>query len=59
MRDGRLVEDAVGWGRSIKTVQRMPTPKPRNTEHAIGAVLTPPEGAPRADVAKSPEGGLV
>ena len=33
MRDGRLVTDAAGWGRSVKTVQKMPTPKPRNTEH--------------------------
>lgn len=58
MRDGKLVQDAAGWGQSIKTVQRMPTPRPRNTEHRISAVLATPEGAPRADVAKSTAGDL-
>lgn len=48
MRDGALVADAAGWGRSVKSVQRMPTPRPRNTEHYIGAVLETPAGVPRS-----------
>jgi dihydroorotase len=42
MRDGRLVEDAAGWGTSVKPVQRMPAPQPRNTEHYLSAVLETP-----------------
>ncbi|UUX96138.1 allantoinase AllB [Aquabacterium sp. J223] len=47
MRDGQLVTEAAGWGRSVKGVQRMPTPQPRHTEHFIGAVLQTPPGVPR------------
>lgn len=46
MRDGQLVAEASGWGRSVKGVQRMPTPKPRNTEHYTSAVLKTPAGVP-------------
>ena len=46
MREGRLVEDATGWGQSVKSVQKMPTPKPRNTEHYSHAILQTPEGVP-------------
>lgn len=46
MRDGRLVADAVGWGRSVKAVQKMPTAKPRNTEHYSSAILKTPLGVP-------------
>ncbi len=45
MRDGQLVRDASGWGRSVKGIQQMPTPKPRNTEHYSSAILKTPEGA--------------
>ena len=56
LRDGRLVEDSIGWGRSVKTVQRMPTPQPRNTEHSSRAIVAHPAGVrpnalPDADVA--------
>ncbi|HSI47168.1 MAG TPA: allantoinase AllB [Ideonella sp.] len=44
MRDGQLVADAAGWGRSVKSVQCMPAPRPRNTEHYLSAVLQTPEG---------------
>ena len=50
MRDGKLVENASGWGRSVKTVQKMPTPKPRNTEHNSSAILETPPGVPRTAV---------
>jgi dihydroorotase len=50
MRDGKLVTDAVGWGRSVKTVQQMPTAKPRNTEHYSSAILETPAGVPRTAV---------
>ncbi len=49
MRDGRLVADAAGWGRSVKPIQKMPTPRPRNTEHTTRAIVVKPEGiAPNA-----------
>jgi hypothetical protein len=44
MRDGKLVTDASGWGKSVKTVQKMPTPKPRNTEHYSSAISQQPAG---------------
>lgn len=46
MRDGTLVREASGWGRSVKPVQRMPTPAPRHTEHYISRVLATPPGVP-------------
>jgi len=44
MRDGRLVEEAAGWGRSIKGVQRMPAAKPRNVETYTSNILEKPAG---------------
>jgi dihydroorotase len=46
MQHGKLVADAAGWGRSVKSVQKMPTPKPRNTEHYTSAILQTPVGVP-------------
>ena len=46
MRDGKLVADAAGWGRSVKSIQKMPMPKPRNTEHYSSAILQTPQGVP-------------
>jgi dihydroorotase len=46
MRDGELVADASGWGTSVKAVQQMPTPRPRNTETYTSEILTTPVGAP-------------
>ena len=51
MRDGRLVSDAAGWGRSVKAVQCMPAARPRNTEHATTAILTTPPGVPPTAIA--------
>ncbi|SDZ24881.1 dihydroorotase [Variovorax sp. YR266] len=50
MREGKLVSDAVGWGRTVKGVQKMPTPKPRNTEHYSSAILQTPAGVPATAV---------
>jgi len=44
MRDGKLVTEAAGWGRSVKAIQAMPKAKPLNTEHYISAILKTPEG---------------
>lgn len=44
MRDGALVTEATGWGRSVKDVQRMPTPQPLNTEHSMRVIGEPPAG---------------
>lgn len=44
MRDGKLVEDSVGWGRSVKGMQQMPAARPRNTEHYGSAILITPAG---------------
>ena len=46
MQDGKLVADAAGWGRSVKGIQQMPTPKPRNTELYSSAILQTPAGVP-------------
>lgn len=46
MREGKLVTDALGWGRSVKGVQKMPAPRPRNTEHYSSAILQTPAGVP-------------
>jgi dihydroorotase-like cyclic amidohydrolase len=46
MQHGKLVADAAGWGRSVKSVQKMPTPQPRNTEHYTSAILQTPAGVP-------------
>lgn len=44
MRDGKLVEEAATWGRSVKGIQHMPTAQPRNTEHYSSAILNTPKG---------------
>ncbi|MFL9919010.1 allantoinase AllB [Paraburkholderia fungorum] len=44
MRDGRLVTDAAGWGRSVKPVQKLTGASPRNRELYTSAILTTPEG---------------
>lgn len=44
MRDGKLVSDAAGWGRSVKAIQQMPAARPRNTEHYSSAILATPPG---------------
>lgn len=46
MRDGKLVEEASGWGKSVKGIQQMPRPMPRNTDKYTSAILQSPEGAP-------------
>jgi len=46
VRDGRLVEEAAGWGRSVKDVQRMPDPAPRNMETYMSNILATPAGVP-------------
>jgi dihydroorotase len=38
MRDGKLVTEASGWGQSVKPVQKMPPPRPRNAEHYSSAI---------------------
>ncbi len=57
MRDGRLVTEAAGWGRSVKPVQRMPLARPRNQEHYSSAIRETPPGVrpnalPAEDVAR-------
>jgi len=54
MRDGRLVTEAAGWGQSVKGVQRMPTPRPRNTEHYSSQILQRPDGVPATAVPSDP-----
>lgn len=55
MQHGKLVQDAVGWGRSVKRIQAMPTPRPQNMQHYSSAIVTPPPGVrpnalPESDV---------
>jgi dihydroorotase len=44
MRDRDLVADARGLGQSVKRVQQMAVPAPRNTEHTMAAILRGPKG---------------
>ncbi|WP_291516537.1 hypothetical protein [Acidovorax sp.] len=44
MQHGKLVEEAINHGRTVKGIQAMPLPQPRNQQHYISAVLTPPPG---------------
>ena len=44
MRNGKLVTETAGWGRSVKGIQAMPKAKPLNTEHYTSAILKTPEG---------------
>jgi dihydroorotase len=46
MREGRLVSEATGWGRSVKDRQQMPPARPRNTELSTAAILATPPGVP-------------
>jgi dihydroorotase len=38
MRDRQLVADSAGHGRSVRRVQRMPTPSPRNLDQTTAAI---------------------
>jgi dihydroorotase len=42
MRERALVGEARGWGKSVKRIQEMPAPKPRNVEHTMAAILRGP-----------------
>lgn len=44
MYNGKLVEDAITHGRSVKGIQAMPTPKPRNQQHYSSAIVKAPAG---------------
>ncbi|WP_022962664.1 allantoinase AllB [Halopseudomonas pelagia] len=44
MRNGKLVPETAGWGRSVKGIQAMPKAKPLNTEHYTSAILKTPDG---------------
>ncbi|MEZ7848812.1 MAG: dihydroorotase family protein, partial [Polaromonas sp.] len=57
MQHGKLVPDAVGWGRSVKRIQSMPTPRPQNMQHYSSAIINAPpdvrpNALPAADVAR-------
>ncbi|GAA5236322.1 dihydroorotase family protein [Verticiella sediminum] len=54
MRDGELVENAAGWGKSVKGVQRMPEPKVRHADTFVKAI-TDPEAAAREAAAAAEE----
>ena len=40
MKDRELVEDTEGWGRPVKSMQKMPPPAPRNLDKSMGAIVT-------------------
>ena len=49
MKDRSLVVDTRGWGSSVRRVQRMPEPQPRNTDQTMDAVTQAvPQRRPRA-----------
>lgn len=39
MRERQLVPDAKGHGTSVRRIQQMPTPAPRNVEHTTAAII--------------------
>ncbi len=39
MRDRELVAETRGWGRSVKSIQVMPAPAPRNTDKTMAAIV--------------------
>jgi dihydroorotase len=39
MKDRTLMSDAKGHGESVRRIQRMPTPTPRNLEHTTAAII--------------------
>ena len=46
MREGQLVTDAAGWGASVKSIQKMPPPRPRNLDTTSSAIRRAPADAP-------------
>ena len=38
MKDRSIVEGSRGWGASVRRIQRMPPPQPRNTDQTLAAV---------------------
>jgi len=54
MRDGELVEDAAGWGKTIKGIQAMPKAQVRHPETFITVVTEPGAAAREADITRSP-----
>ncbi len=38
MKDRRIIADTKGWGQSVRRIQRMPAPQPRNTDQTLAAV---------------------
>ena len=45
MRDRQLVESTRGWGRSVHSIQQMPTPQPRNLDQTMTSILKAPTDA--------------
>ncbi|MBV8777867.1 MAG: dihydroorotase family protein [Alphaproteobacteria bacterium] len=43
MRDRELLAEARGWGQSVRRIQEMPMPVPRNLEHTTAAILRRPQ----------------
>jgi allantoinase len=44
MQHGKLVEEAITHGRSVKGIQTMPKPQPRNQQHYSSAIVKAPLG---------------
>jgi allantoinase len=48
MKDGELVADSKGWGRSVKEIQQMPEPVVRNADKTTAAIIAGyPQGGAR------------
>jgi dihydroorotase len=41
MKDRRIVDDTKGWGQSVRRIQRMPKPQPKNSDQTLFAVTRP------------------
>jgi len=40
MRDRELIAETRGWGQSVKAIQAMPTPRPRNADKTMRAIVS-------------------
>jgi dihydroorotase len=38
MKDRQIVGESKGWGRSVRRIQRMPPPQPKNSDQTLAAV---------------------
>jgi dihydroorotase len=51
MKDRTLMPGTRGWGRSVHAIQRMPAPRPQNTDNTMAAIVDHPNRSGREHAA--------